>query len=108
MLEKFGKLWDNRVKILEGIGNSIFVKEQVEEIALRRTAICQSNTCGFYDQEGTSPKVVLPEHPACSICGCNIHLLVRSLSSECSLSQIGRDPLWPKILTFDEELNLPK
>lgn len=102
------KIWKDKTKILEGITNTLFIKEEVEKVALHRQAICQENTCGFYDPQGQSEKAVIKGSPACSICGCNISLLSRSLSSKCSLYEIGKEPLWEEELTKQEEQTLPK
>lgn len=99
-------IWKHRKQILEGTLNSIFTKDTVEQVANWRTEICETNICGYYDSEGISPKVVLKGSPACSICGCSIHLLTRSMSSKCSLHEIDLSPLWDQELSEDEENNL--
>jgi len=99
------KLWKDKKQILEGISNSLFIREEVEKVAIYREERCQD--CEFYDSSGSSPKVVLKGKPACSICGCNIKFLTHSLSSKCSRHEIGLEPLWIEELTEEEEKTLP-
>lgn len=77
--------------ILEGIANSIFVKEEVEKIAEQRHKICQGcpkNSKVIKEQGSDSPgpyysEIRPDEH--CSMCACNIHAKVRSLHTECPI-----------------------
>jgi hypothetical protein len=92
------QIWKNKGQILEGITNSIFKKEDVEEIAKQRMAICRK--CYLYDIHGagcTVPKTA----PCCNAkhggCGCSLSLKTRSLSSDCPLNK------WKAILSEDEE-----
>ncbi len=97
------KLWKNRGQIIEGITNSIFKKDDVEEIARERHLICKTNQCGFYDPEGISPKAYYPGQESCGACGCKIAWKIRSLSSDCGLTEIDKQPLWNAIITKEEE-----
>ena len=91
------KVWKNKNKILEGIKNSIFKQEHIEEIAKERDQICQ--ICPFIDRTGKTC-IVLGTQPCCSKCGCSLHLKHRSLSSTCD------DNRWEAVLSQDEEDNL--
>lgn len=88
------KLWKEKGKILEGIGNRIFKKEHVEEIHDERMEICKQ--CPHLDTEGSSC-YVSGTQPCCSLCGCSLGLKLRSLSSECD------DKRWKAVLDDDEQ-----
>ena len=92
------KIWKNKGQILEGITNSIFKKEDVEEIAQHRMQIC--NNCDLLDEEGEG--CIIPgTQPCCNEkkggCGCSLSLKTRALSSECPLGK------WKAELTEEEE-----
>jgi hypothetical protein len=92
------EVWKQKGKILEGIKNSVFKQEHVEEIATKRNAICQS--CDLIDKTGD--KCFMPgTQPCCGVCGCSLQFLQRSLSSKCEAGK------WDAILTDEEndELN---
>jgi len=76
------KLWKSKGQIIEGITNSIFKKEDVEEIAQQRMQICMN--CGLYDVQGVGC-FVKGTHPCCNEklggCGCSLSLKTRALSS---------------------------
>ena len=87
------EVWKNKGKILEGIKNSVFKKEHVEEVAAARNAICQS--CNLIDRSGD--KCVMPgTQPCCGVCGCSLQFLQRSLSSRCEEGQ------WEAVLSEEE------
>lgn len=92
------KLWKTKGQILEGITNSIFKKEDVEEIAQQRMQICMS--CALYDVHGEGC-MVTGTQPCCNEklggCGCSLSLKTRALSSECPLGKWGAE------LTEEEE-----
>jgi len=93
------EIWKDKGKILEGIKNSVFKQEHVEEIAAQRDEICQS--CENIDRSGN--KCVMPgTQPCCGICGCSLQFLQRSLSSECEAGK------WKAVLTEEEENELDK
>lgn len=100
------KLWKAKGQIMEGVVNSIFKKEDVEEIAAERLVICRSNVCGFYDPDGSSEKAYYLGEESCGACGCKLDWKVRSLSSSCGLIEAGLEPLWTAIITEDEETKL--
>ncbi len=92
------KIWKNKGQILEGITNSIFKKEDVEEIAQQRMQIC--NECELLDVQGDGC-MVPGTAPCCNEnkggCGCSLSLKTRALSSDCPLGK------WEAILTEEEE-----
>mgnify|MGYP003352778275 CR=1 FL=1 len=72
-------------KIVEGITNSIFVKEEVEKIAQYRESRC--NRCEYMSKNVerlTSTKMGRKDK-FCTDCGCNIHLATRSMAKGCPL-----------------------
>ncbi len=92
------KIWKSKGQILEGITNSIFKKEDVEEIAQQRMQIC--NECELLDVQGDGC-MVPGTAPCCNEnkggCGCSLSLKTRALSSDCPLGK------WEAILTEEEE-----
>lgn len=96
-------LWQQKGKIAEGIKNSIFKQDHIEQIAEERLAICRSNKCGFYDPKGESENAYFPGQESCGQCGCKLSWLTRSLSSNCSLINEGKEPLWKAVLSKEEE-----
>jgi len=90
--------------ILEGIKNSIFVKEEVEKIAEERKKICDVcpknsdnrgkdffNPGKFYSEKRAE---IADSH--CTMCACNLHAKVRSLHTECPIGS------WPAVATPQE------
>lgn len=103
MLKNVIKIWKNKGQILEGITNSIFLREDVEEIAKERNVICKSNICNSYDITGEG--CVIPgSQPCCDQrnggCGCSLKFAQRSLSKECPKG------FWDIVLTPEEEEKL--
>jgi hypothetical protein len=72
-------------------------------IAKRRLEICKSNKCGFYNEAGDLPIVVVKGKPACGGCGCSLEYKCRVLSESCTLMQLGKLPLWEDEMTEAEE-----
>jgi hypothetical protein len=95
------KIWKSKGAILEGITNSIFKKEDVEEIAQHRMQIC--NECELLDVQGEGC-MVPGTAPCCNEkkggCGCSLSLKTRALSSDCPLDKWGAE------LTEEEEEKL--
>jgi hypothetical protein len=92
------QIWKSKGQILEGITNSIFKKEDVEEIAKERMNICLF--CDLYTETDTG--CMIPgTAPCCNQdlggCGCSLSLKTRSLSSECP------NDYWKAELTEEEE-----
>lgn len=94
-------IWKSKGQILEGIGNSVFKKQHIEEIANNRMEICSS--CSLYDVVGTGC-MVTGTQPCCNKekggCGCSLSLKTRSLSSDCPHPD---GPKWTAILSQEEE-----
>lgn len=91
------KIWKNKGKILEGLKNSVFKQEHIEEIANERMTLCRA--CPHIDMKGD--KCELPgTAPCCGLCGCCLSIKTRSLSSDCALSTNKK---WKAILNQDEE-----
>jgi hypothetical protein len=94
------KIWDNKSKILEGLKNSLFKDQFVEEVAEERMKIC--NSCELIDLKGD--KCLVPgTAPCCGECGCSLSLKLRSLSSHCTHPE-GKK--WREVITQEEEDNL--
>lgn len=92
------RIWKSKDQIVEGITNSIFKREDVEEIADQRMSVCKS--CTLYDDKGTGC-MVPGTNPCCNQdmggCGCSLKFKTRSLSSSCPLDK------WKAELTQEEE-----
>lgn len=99
------KIWRNRMNILEGVANSILIKQEIEKVAKSRLEICHS--CTYFDPTGTSPKATIKGLPSCSACGCVLHLKVHCMSCNCGMEELGLTPLWTKELEQNEEDSLP-
>lgn len=91
--------------IIDGIKNSIFVKEEVEKIASERYTIC--STCPKNsknkDMNDLGPyysNLRFDEH--CSECACNLHAKVRSLHTSCPLDK------WLAVASQDEVVQISK
>lgn len=97
MSGKLTKIWNNRTAILEGIKNSLFKSEHVEQIAAERMAICEQ--CPFIDLIG-SQCMVPGTQPCCGKCGCSLEFKTRSLSSNCGDEE---NPRWHALLSQEEE-----
>lgn len=93
-MNKAQQIWKDKWKIINGFWNTIFGSKKIKTIAEQRMKICESNKCGFFDKGGVSEKAFIKGEDACSICGCNIQLLVNSMESKCSLQELGKEPLW--------------
>lgn len=88
------KLWKERGKIIEGVKNSMFKQEHIEEIATSRMLICED--CFFIDKEGS--KCYMPgTQPCCGDCGCKLSFKTRSLSSACPKGK------WNAVTSEEEE-----
>lgn len=92
------QIWKNKGQILEGIKNSVFVREDVEEVAHQRMQIC--NNCALLDVQGDGC-IVPGTQPCCDErkggCGCSLKLKTRSLSSSCPLEK------WLAVMDEKEE-----
>lgn len=92
------RIWKSKGQILEGITNSIFKREDVEQIADYRMSICR--VCTLYDREGVGC-MVPGTQPCCNQnlggCGCSLQFKTRSLSSDCPKD------MWKAEMTQEEE-----
>jgi len=94
---KLTKLWSNRTAILEGIKNSVFKTEHIEQIAAERKSICEE--CPDFDAKGDD--CLAPgTQPCCGQCGCSLEFKLRSLSSNCGNEE---EPRWHALLSQEEE-----
>ena len=88
------KIWKAKNQILEGIKNKIFKKEDIEIIAKERLDVCKE--CPHIDLKGDQC-YVKGTQPCCSLCGCDLSLKTRALSSACD------DKRWNALLSEEEE-----
>lgn len=95
------QIWKSKGQIIEGLTNSIFKKEDVEEISLYRLELCQE--CDLYTNDDSGCMVSLTS-PCCNAlkggCGCSLALKTRSLSSECPHPKSAK---WKAELSVEEE-----
>jgi hypothetical protein len=91
------EFWKKKDKILDGITHSIFKRQDIEQLAQKRLAMCRSNTCQQYDPQGQSPNAVLKGAESCGACGCKLAWKTRALSDGCPLG------FWLPVLTDVEE-----
>ena len=87
-------LWKEKGKIIEGLRNYIFKREDVEDVARERFAICV--LCKSYDDKGKEC-IVPGTGPCCKECGCCLQLKTRSMSSECPFGK------WKALMSEEEE-----
>lgn len=107
--EIFQRAWENKEAIAEGLYNTyVSNNHAIKEEAARRLAICQANTCGFWDSTGTHQNLVVKGQPGCTGCGCNGQYKTAAMSSHCYLKDIGKEPLWDAIMTPDQETEIQK
>lgn len=99
--ENIIKIWKSKNQIIEGVTNSIFKKEDVEEIAMHRMDICYF--CNLYTEDDKGC-MVPGTGPCCNQekggCGCSLGFKTRSLSSECPHPDGAK---WKAELTQEEE-----
>jgi hypothetical protein len=97
------RIWKAKGQIIEGVTNSIFKKEDIEEIALHRMSICHH--CDLYT-ETDKGCVMAGTSPCCNLelggCGCSLKLKTRALSSDCPKGH------WKAELSEEEEDKLNK
>lgn len=78
------RAWANRGQIVEGIKNSIFKKEDIEEVAALRNEICR--TCPNFDTKGDTCAVPGTQ-PCCTACGCCLKFKQRAMAAACPLDK---------------------
>lgn len=95
------RIWKNRNQIIEGVTNSVFKQEDVEQIAEERMNICKACDLITYSSDGC---VISGTYPCCDStkggCGCSLGFKTRSLSSECPHPA---GPKWKAELSEEEE-----
>ena len=96
-MNKIGKIWTNRKLILEGLANTIFKKEFVEDVSELRMEIC--NDCSYKGNDCLVPGT----GPCCSACGCSLKMKTRSLASSCGLTEIGKMPKWLPVISLRDQ-----
>lgn len=92
--------------IIEGIKNSIFVKDEVEKIAESRfdiCRICDKNSLNAETDREFNPgpyysKIRPDMH--CTVCACNLHAKVRSLHTACPINK------WTEVATKEESAKI--
>ena len=98
--ENIIRVWKSKGQIIEGVTNSIFKSEDVEQIAQERLDICLVCPSDLYDASGDGC-IMAPTAPCCNMlkggCGCSLYLKTRSLASECPKGH------WKAELTEHEE-----
>jgi len=72
--------FNNMDKIMEGVKNKIFKRDDVEQIADIRWMQCLN--CPSLDEKGDKCAVPTTQ-PCCADCGCSLGLKLRALSSSC-------------------------
>jgi len=88
--------------IFEGVWNSVFVKEQVEKVAVERTLICRGCSMNSEHQKKYNKYKTFRPDFHCTVCGCDLHLKTRALSQECPLGK------WKAEMSQEEEFNITK
>lgn len=92
------QIWKSKGQILEGVTNSIFKREDVEDIAKLRMSVCY--LCKLYTEDDAGC-MVSGTGPCCNQekggCGCSLTFKTRSLSSECPMGH------WKAELSQEEE-----
>jgi hypothetical protein len=91
-------VWKNKGQIIEGIKNSVFKKDDVEQIADYRMGICLR--CELFDDKGEGC-MVPGTQPCCNRdkggCGCSLEFKTRALSSSCPKDH------WTAVISEQEE-----
>lgn len=105
--EKFQIAWENKSQIAEGLYNTyISSNEEIKQEASRRLGICKENACGFWDETGTNPRLMVPGKSGCILCHCEGSYKTSCMTCHCSLKDIGETPRWEALLTEDQNKEL--
>ena len=99
-MNKIKRIWKNRCKILEGLWYNHVVfffnkKHWAKKVVDLRRIECY--TCPYLDRDGSGEKAIVKGSPSCSICGCLIWEKTASLSSDCAMVEIGKEPRWKAV-----------
>lgn len=88
--------------ILEGVWNSVFIREEIEKIAGQRDAICRECPMNSDHQKKYNKYKTFRPDFHCTVCGCDLHMKTRALSNECPLGK------WKAEATEEEAFELTK
>lgn len=86
--------------LMEGLKNSIFVKEEIEKLAKERTDICKGCSHNSDHQKQYNNYKTLRPDFHCTVCGCDLHMKTRCLACACPINK------WLAQMTEDEEIQL--
>ena len=84
----------NIKEVYEGVKNSMFKRDYVEQIADHRWQICKE--CEYLDTDGKDCAAPGTQ-PCCADCGCSLAFKTRALSSSCPKSK------WKELMSEQEE-----
>ena len=99
---RFNKIinaFGNIDKIIEGVKNKIFKRQDIEDIADMRWMECLK--CPLLDQTGDHC-AVNGTQPCCADCGCSLGLKLRVLSSSCPKGK------WQAVVNQKAEMEIKK
>ena len=96
-INKLLKGLKNIPEVYEGVKNSMFKKDYVEQIADHRWQICKE--CDQLDTDGKDCAAPGTQ-PCCIDCGCSLAFKTRSLASKCPKDK------WKELMTAEEEQTL--
>lgn len=88
--------------ILEGVWNSIFIKEEIEKVAKERDEICRGCSMNSDHQKRFSKYKTFRPDFHCTVCGCDLHMKTRALSQECPIGK------WKAQVSQEEEFEINK
>lgn len=100
--------------VIEGIANTVFVKEEIEKLAEQRILICRAcpRLSTNIKEKNTEPgKYYSAKRPDehCTVCACNIHAKVRSLHTSCPekkwLSVANKEEAARVAIVMDQSFN---
>lgn len=95
-------MYINLKGILEGVWNSIVIKEAVEQTAKERINICKMCPMNSTEQKRLNNYKTFRPDFHCTVCGCDLHLKTRALSNDCPLGK------WKAEISQEEEFELIK
>ena len=93
-INKLLKGLKNIPEVYEGVKNSMFKRDYVEQIADHRWKVCKG--CEHLDVAGKDCAAPGTQ-PCCSDCGCSLAFKTRSLASSCPKNK------WKDLMTAEEE-----
>lgn len=100
--KKMNKQFKILKAVLEGVGNYIYRKEDIEELSKERFNICKTcplytsrHTNGMFSSYCDSKKQVTEGDKTISGCGCQLELKTRVPNDHCPLDK------WNKVITHE-------